>query len=41
MNIVRLAGAATVVCLGTFWFVMAKRDRRKNKEHVEQIPDIT
>ena len=40
MNVVRIAGVATVLCLGAFWFVMAKKERRKNKEHVEKIPDI-
>lgn len=38
MNILRLAGLATVFILGTFMVVMLRRDRRKNLK-VDQTAD--
>jgi protein SCO1/2 len=42
MNVMRLLGGATVLALGTFLFLMLRRDRRaKQKQHVDQISVIS
>jgi protein SCO1 len=41
MNVIRAAGVATLATLAAFWFVMARRERRKKKDHAERIPTIS
>ncbi|MCS6926317.1 MAG: SCO family protein, partial [Candidatus Binatia bacterium] len=38
MNVLRLAGLATVVALGTFIVVMIRRERRRQPECQDQAP---
>jgi protein SCO1/2 len=41
LNIIRVAGVVTLLSLVAFWFLMARRERRKKKSHVERVPVIS
>lgn len=41
LNIIRVAGVVTLISLLAFWFLMARRERSKKKDHVERVPVIS